>query len=287
MDDAKDPAADRWKGKWAELPLGWLRKTRRKKEEETMNDILTVILVLAAVVLIPWAIWSANFERVTVWAHELVLHYRKGVLVGRLEAGEHLLWGRGHELKRFDRRWEETAIQGQEFLTADKVPVKVSGLVRYRIADPELHVDASVSAWAILYSAVQIALRDVVGTLGVDAVLERQEDFGVKLKELVAPTAEMLGYELDSVQVRDLMISGDLKRVFTQAVTAKQEALIELEKARGEAAAMRVMANAARVFEQHPSLLQLKFLQTLENGAGYNNQLIMGPLDPLMGFLKK
>ena len=108
------------------------------------------------------------------------------------------------------------------------------------------------------------------------------------LKNLVVPVGEDLGVEVDTVQVRDLMLGGDLKRVFTQVMTAKQDALAELEKARGEAAAIRVMGNAARVFERNPALLQMQFLKTLEQtGGGANNQLIMGPLDPLMSFLKK
>ena len=148
------------------------------------------------------------------------------------------------------------------------------------------HHQASTEAWNTLYSAVQMALRDVVGGLGIEAALERNDDFAHQLKELVTPVAETLGYELDAVLIRDLMPSGDLKRVLTQVMTAKQEALAGLEKARGEAASMRVMANAARAFEKNPALLQLRFLQTLENSTGYNNQLIMGSLDPLMGFLK-
>jgi regulator of protease activity HflC (stomatin/prohibitin superfamily) len=137
-----------------------------------------------------------------------------------------------------------------------------------------------------LYSAVQIALRNVIGTTGIEDVLGQKADLGKNLKELVDPVAKQFGYELDAVQVRDLMIVGDLKRVFTQVMSAKQEALACLEKARGEAAAIRVMGNAARVYENSPVLLQLQFLKTLE-GAGYNNQLIMGPLDPLTSFLRK
>lgn len=105
-------------------------------------------------------------------------------------------------------------------------------------------------------------------------------------KELVDSVAKQFGYELDAVQVRDLMIVGDLKRVFTQVMSAKQEAPACLERARGEAAAIRVMGDAARVYENSPALLQLQFLKTLE-GAGYNKQLIMGPLDPLTSFLRK
>ena len=102
---------------------------------------------------------------------------------------------------------------------------------------------AAVNALQTLYSAVQLALRDVVGTVGVEGVLERKKDFSEQLKTLVAPVAAKLGYELDAVLIRDLMISGDLKRVYSEAITAKQEALVSLEKARGEAAAMRVTSD--------------------------------------------
>ncbi|MFP6857208.1 MAG: SPFH domain-containing protein [Roseibacillus sp.] len=142
------------------------------------------------------------------------------------------------------------------------------------------------NAYVTLYSAVQIALRNVIGTTGIEDVLGQKADLGKNLKELVDPVAKQFGYELDAVQVRDLMIVGDLKRVFTQVMSAKQEAPACLEKARGEAAAIRVMGKAARVYENSPALLQLQFLKTLE-GAGYNNQLIMGPLDPLTSFLRK
>jgi len=252
-----------------------------------MNEYHLIVPAAVALAALAWRIWKTHHRLITVREHEIVLKYHKGKLAGVLPAGEHRLWGRGLEFTRLDGRWKECVIQGQEFLTADRVPVKVSGLVRYRIADAERHATAAADPGQTLYSAAQLALRDVIGGLGLEGALQRGGDLADKLRELVAPTAAVLGYELDAVLVRDLMIGGDLKRVYTQAVTAKQEALAGLEKARGEAAAIRVMANAARVFENHPALLQLRFLQTLENSGGYNHQLFMGPLDPLMSCLKK
>ncbi len=252
-----------------------------------MNEFYIILAVLVVLVLVAYNVWTAYSETATVWEHEHALHYRHGKLIERLEAGKHRFWGSGHEVVRFDGRWQEAVIQGQEFLTADKAPVKVSGIVRYRIDDAELFSKASVNAYNSLHSAVQIALRSVIGAAGIEEVLEHKAELGKSLKVLVDPVAKQFGYELDVVQVRDLMIVGDLKRVFTQVMTAKQEALASLEKARGEAAAIRVMGNAARVFEKNPALLQLQFLKTLESGAGYNNQLILGSLDPLTSFLKK
>ena len=251
-----------------------------------MNEFYIILGLVAAFVAASY-IWHTYRETATVWEHEHVLHFRHGKLIGVLTPGRHSFWGRGNEVRRFEARWQDAVIQGQEFLTADKAPVKVSGVVRFRVADPVLFNKGSVRAYDALHVAVQIALREVIGGTGIEEVLERKGNFGEVLTGLVAPVAEKMGYELDRVEVRDLMVVGDLKRVFTQVMSAKQESLAKLERARGEAAAMRVMGNAARVFEKNPALIQLQFLKTLENGAGYNNQLILGSLDPFTDFLKK
>ncbi|MGJ8675896.1 MAG: slipin family protein [Akkermansiaceae bacterium] len=248
--------------------------------------LITISILIIVSAIITKAIWNYLSHTLTVWEHEATIHFLHGKMIGALEPGRHRFWGSGHETKRFDTRWQELAVQGQEFLTKDKASVKVSGLVRFRIIDAHKHYAASAHASQSLYSSVQMALRDVVGGVGIEASLERNDDFGTQLKEIVDPVAETLGYELDTVLIRDLMPSADLKRMLTQVMTAKQESLAGLEKARGEAAAMRVMANAAGVFDKHPALMQLKFLQILEGSTGNNNQLIMGSLDPYMSFLK-
>lgn len=260
--------------------------TKNKPIQPNLMNIYLTITLLVLATFIFKAVWDNYSHIIIVWEHEKVLHFRYGKLIVELEPGRHRLWGAGHETKRFDTRWQEQVIQGQEFLTKDKASVKVSGLIRFRIADAKKHQAASAYAWQTLYSAAQMALRDVVGGVGIETALERNDDFGNQLKELVAPVAETLGYELDAVLIRDLMPASDLKRVLTQVMTAKQESLAGLEKARGEAAAMRVMANAARAFDKNPALLHLRFVQMLENSGGYNNQLILGSMDPLMGFLK-
>ena len=51
-------------------------------------------------------------------------------------------------------------------------------------------------------------------------------------------------------------------------VKARQEGLAALEKARGESAALRNLANAARMLDNNPSLLQLRALLAVSEGAG-------------------
>ena len=77
-----------------------------------------------------------------------------------------------------------------------------------------------------------------------------------------------MGLRLLKIEVRDLMLPGELKRAFAQTITAQKEALANLERARGETASLRSLANAARLMQDHPGLLQLRAVQAIESSKG-------------------
>ncbi|MEM1083309.1 MAG: slipin family protein [Verrucomicrobiota bacterium] len=255
-----------------------------------MTDIQTFLLftVLFTLGICSFVAWSKWVTTLVVREHEAVLLFRHGKLIKPLDAGRHRLFGNGYDVARFDSRWSDLALQGQEFLTADKASVKVSGFVRYRIADAVAYLAAAEQPVSSLYLSVQLALREVIGGRELETVLDRKTDLSTELVELVQPVAGKLGMVVDTVAVKDLVLGGDLKRVYADALTAKQQSLITLEKARAEAAAMRTLANGARVLETHPALLQLKFLQALETAdGGIAQPLALGAADHWLNFLKK
>jgi hypothetical protein len=69
-----------------------------------------------------------------------------------------------------------------------------------------------------------------------------------------------------------------LKKIFTQVVRARQEGLAALEKARGETAALRNLANAAQLVERNPYLMQVRLLQVLGQQSG--NTVVLGVQPP-------
>ena len=56
-------------------------------------------------------------------------------------------------------RERELTIKGQEILTADKVAIRVSIVVQFRVADPGAALHAVVNFAERLYSDVQLAAR--------------------------------------------------------------------------------------------------------------------------------
>ena len=247
--------------------------------------IVITILIIACVVPI---LWQHCVTTVVIEQHEAALLFRHGKLVRPLAAGRHRIFGSGHEVKRFDVRRTDFQVAGQEFLTADKAGLKVSAVVEYHIVDPVTFIGAAVNPLGSLYHATQIALRDAIGGQELEAIIDRKTDLSAALLARVQPLAERLGLALDAVHVKDIIVGGDLRKVFTEALTARQQSLIVLEKARAEAAAIRTMANAARVFETHPALLQLKFLQAIEKAdGGIAQPLAIGTAGQWLDFLKK
>ena len=98
---------------------------------------------------------------------------------------------------------------------------------------------------------------------------------GPKVLERSASKLARLGIELLSVDVRDLMVPGDLKRVFAGVVAARKEGEATLERVRSETAALRNLANAGRMVEDNPGLLQLRMLQHLGASSGNTVMLSM------------
>jgi regulator of protease activity HflC (stomatin/prohibitin superfamily) len=166
-------------------------------------------------------------------------------------------------------REQFATLPGQELVTSDSVSVKLSILARYRIVDPKVATVEVADYHGAMYSLLQIGLRESVAARKIDDVLERREEIGPDVAERCAEKIGSLGLDLVSVDVRDLMFPGPLKKTFAQVLEARQQGLAALEKARGETAALRSLANAARMVESNPSLLQLRLVQQLEASRGH------------------
>lgn len=212
--------------------------------------------------------------------HETALLFKHGRYVGALPPGKHRLWTGGYEVKRVDVREQTMPVQGQELLTADQVALKISALAAFRVADPLMMHRATGDAAGALYTQIQLALRQVVAADTAEAFLQQKAGLGSKLLELVADRAGLLGLKVERVDIRDVMLPAELKRSFMSALQQRQEANAGLEKARAETAALRTLANAAKLMRDNPELLQLRYLQTLQEiGTGMGNTLVLGLTD--------
>lgn len=207
---------------------------------------------------------------IVVERHEKVLAVRDGQVVGVLGPGRHRRVRRT-VYERVDVRSRVTTISPQEVLTADGVTVKVSASVRWAVIDPVAYT-ATQDAEAAVYLAVQIALRDQLVTREVaEVVRDGRRDTGSAVLEAAYQAGADVGIAVDDVVIKDIVLPPELRIAYAELVATRQRGLAQLEAARAESAALRSLANAAKVLEDHPALERLRLVQS----ASYGSKLVL------------
>jgi len=204
--------------------------------------------------------------QLTVFDYQTALLYRDGLLVERLGAGRHRFWtffGRTYNAVVFDLRPTTLNLQGQEILTKDKIPLRLNLVCTYRVVDPEMAQMQSDNWLQRLYIDVQLALRDLVGGLTFDEVLDKKTGLGEQALGWVVPLTSQYGVEVQRVAVKDLTMPANIRDVMLKVLEAEKSAQATLIKTREEVAAARARANAAKLLTEVPGALRLKELDTL------------------------
>ena len=171
-------------------------------------------------------------------------------------------------VQKVDVRARFITIPGQDVLSSDNISIKVSVAVNFKVEDPFKALNSSFNYSESLYSILQLELRDLFGLTPIDELLGKRKEIGQALFEKSKDKAAELGLTLLSAEIKDIMLPGDLKNIFAQIINARNEGLAALERARGESASLRNLANTAKLLENNPALFQLRILQALESKSG-------------------
>ncbi|HYH96804.1 slipin family protein [Hyalangium sp.] len=244
--------------------------------------------VLLAVVLLLAVLLTARFvvRKTVVPEGHAGLLYTQGRYERTLSAGLYWLWRATQHVELVDLRLRSLTVPGQEVLCRDQVTLKVSVAVRYAVVAPDVAHHRVQSYTDHLYLAVQLALRTEAGQHPLEELISGRVALSEGLLARVAEQARGIGLAVEAVELKDVMLPAELRRAFAEALKARKEGLATLEKARGETAALRSLANAARMVEQSPALLQLRTLQTLGSASttpGNTFVVGMGPHLSLLG----
>lgn len=203
----------------------------------------------------------------TVQAGERALEYVGGTCTRVLEPGRHRL-ARRAEVRRVLVLDRVDTTAPQEVPTADGVGVRVTVAVRWGVADPQRYVEAAADPSAVVYLAVQVALRDaLVDVTAEDAVREARRVLGDTVTAAARAAGEDVGIAVRSAVVKDVVLPYELREAYATLVTAKARGQAQLEAARAETAALRSLANGAKLLDEHPGLARLRLVQALPPGS--------------------
>jgi regulator of protease activity HflC (stomatin/prohibitin superfamily) len=230
------------------------------------------LLLPLVVIGIGFMLWR-KLSVVTVYEYQKGLFYKNGKLDRIVDAGTYRFFASNNKIEVVDTRKRELLISGQEMLTRDNIGIRVSAVGSIHVADPVKAIHQSEHYLGDIYTVGQLALRDAIGTVTLDELLNNKIQFDLGIQEKIARAAIELGAVVSGVAIRDIMLPANLKKAYSGVLEAQKEAQKNLEKARGEQAVLRSLANSAKMYDEMPALLQARVIQALATG---NNSIVFG-----------
>jgi regulator of protease activity HflC (stomatin/prohibitin superfamily) len=118
-----------------------------------------------------------------------------------------------------------------------------------------------------LYLVAQLLLREIVGTLQLDELLENKEAITEYVMGKIGNTAGVLGAEVLYAGVKDIILPGEMKEIMNQVLVAQKKAQANVINRREETASARSMLNNAKLLEENEMLYKLKEMEYMERIA--------------------
>ena len=231
-------------------------------------------------------VWSGlrvlkEFERGVV--------FRLGRLVGARGPGLIYLIPLVERMERVDLRTVTMDVPPQDVITRDNVSVKVNAVLYSRVVDPRRAIVEVVSYMFATSQLAQTTLRSVCGQRELDELLSDREHINQHIQEILDAQTEPWGVKVVSVEIKHIDLPQEMQRAMAAQAEAERERRAKVINAEGEFQAAQRLADASAIISQHPTALQLRFLQTLTEVATEHHSTTIFPLpvDLLTPFLSK
>ena len=197
--------------------------------------------------------------------------YQRGILFsfGKfsriLKPGWHIVLPIINRVVKVDIRTKTVDVPEQEAITRDNVSIRINAVLYYKIFDAS---KAVISVENYNYAVSQLAqttMRNVVGSVTLDELLSERDKLSTQICQIVDEATDPWGIKVENVELKDIALPEELKRVISRVAEAEREKQAVITKSKGEVEASENLARAAEVMGNTPGALHLRTLATLND----------------------
>ncbi len=222
----------------------------------------------------------------------IVNQYEKGLILtlgrysGTRNPGLNIIIPIFQVMHKVDMRLATVDIPRQEVITKDNVTINVDAVVYFRVSDAQRAVLDVQNFRLATAQYAQAALRDVVGKVELDTLLSERDQISKEIKTIVDDATEPWGIDVPDVNIQNVELPQDMKRVMGKQAEAEREKRAVIVKAQGELMASQNLSDAAKTLSASPGALHLRTLNTLNDlSSDQSNTVIFAmPLEVLRAF---
>lgn len=209
-----------------------------------------------------------------------------GKYIGIMEPGWRIVIPIFQSYQKVDMRIKAVDVPDQEAITKDNISVKVNAVIYYKVCNAEKVIIEVENFYYAVSQLAQTTMRNVVGEVNLDELLSNRDAIAEKIRSIVDKAAEVWGIEVNSVELKDVTLPEEMKRVIGKQAEAEREKRSVIIKAEGEVIASENLAKAANTLSAANGALHLRTLSTINDvSSDESNTIIFAiPLEILRAF---
>ncbi|MCH8945956.1 MAG: slipin family protein, partial [Nanoarchaeota archaeon] len=205
-----------------------------------ISPIITGIIVLLILVL---TIKQVNqFER--------GVKFRFGKYIGLMQPGWRIVIPIIESWVRVDLRIRTFDVTTQECVSKDNISIRVNAVLYFKVKDASKAI-LEVEEFEFAVSQLsQTTMRNIVGEFELDEILQQREKISKKIQSIVDDATDVWGIKVTRIELKDIELPEDMKRVIARAAEAVRERRANILKAEGEVIAADDLASAAKTLSK-------------------------------------
>ena len=217
------------------------------------------------------------------WEEAIVL--RLGKFQRLVGAGFFFKWPLAENFLKQDKRIITLDVARQEVMTKDNISVSVDAVVFMRVVDTKDSLVNIQNVWNSVMKYAQTTMRDVVGNVELDELLAKRDAIADRIAQIVEKGTEEWGIDIISVNLQNVELPDNLKRVIARQAEAEREKRAVIIKSTGELTAAKNLEKAVQQMSNRA--LYLRTLSSLEDiSYDQSNTIVFAiPMDMAKGEL--
>ncbi len=243
-----------------------------------MNYLTITIIIVFVIILLKSIVQIDEYER--------GVKFTRGRFSEIMNPGWNIVWPIFQSYKKIDIRVKAVDVPEQEAITKDNVSVRINAVIYYKVFDASKAILEVENFFYAVSQLAQTTMRNVVGSVSLDELLAEREKVSSAICKIIDEATDPWGVKVENVELKDVSLPEDMKRVIAKVAEAEREKLAVITKAEGEVEASKNLAIAAETMASTPGALHLRTLATINDvSSDQSNTLVFCiPLEILKSF---
>jgi regulator of protease activity HflC (stomatin/prohibitin superfamily) len=176
-----------------------------------------------------------------------------------------------------DQRIRTTAFDAESCLTRDTVPVDVDAIAFWVVNDAEQAALEVQDYQQAVILAAQSALRDAIGKHDLAEMIQSRKELGAGLQEALDRKMHNWGIQVQSVEIRDVIIPEALEEAMSRHAQAERERQARIILGTAETEIASKFVEAAELYKENPVALNLRAMNMLYESIVKRGSLMVVP----------